>query len=67
MSGPEQQLQRSSSQLAESIAELTETLNSLKRRKKDFNSEINARIKDLECQIECENEQWRRMKEKEGL
>lgn len=67
MSGPEQQLQRSSSQLAESIAELTETLNSLKRRKKDFNSEINARIKELECQIECENEQWRRMKEKEGL
>lgn len=65
--GPEQQIQRTSAQLAESIAELTGELNELKRRKKAFNSEINERIKDLEDQIDCENEQWKKMKEKEGL
>jgi uncharacterized protein Yka (UPF0111/DUF47 family) len=65
--GPEQQIQRTSAQLAESIAELTGELNELKRRKKAFNAEINERIKDLEDQIDCENEQWKKMKEKEGL
>lgn len=65
--GPEQRIQRTSAQLAESIAELTGELNELKRRKKAFNAEINERIKDLEDQIDCENEQWKKMKEKEGL
>lgn len=59
-----EKLQRTSGELADSIAQATIELNELKRRKKAWNAEINSRIKDLEERIEGENEQWRRMKEK---
>ena len=61
-----EQLQRTSAQLADSIAQLVMELNELKDRKKAFNSDINERIKDLEEQIAGENEQWMVMKAKEG-
>ena len=61
-----EQLQRTSAQLADSIAQLVMELNELKDRKKAFNSDINERIKDLEEQIAGENEQWIVMKAKEG-
>lgn len=61
-----EQLQRTSAQLADSIAQLVMELNELKDRKKSFNSDINERIKDLEEQIAGENEQWMVMKAKEG-
>ena len=61
-----EQLQRTSAQLADSIAQLVMELNELKDRKKAFNSNINERIKDLEEQIAGENEQWMVMKAKEG-
>lgn len=56
-------LQRTSSELADSIAGLTVELNELKRRKKAWNAEINSRIKILEEQIEGENEQWQKLKQ----
>ena len=62
----DEQLQRTSAQLADSIAQLVMELNELKDRKKSFNSDINERIKDLEEQIAGENEQWMVMKAKEG-
>ena len=61
-----EQLQRTSAQLADSIAQLVMELNELKDRKKAFKPDINARIKDLEEQIAGENEQWMVMKAKEG-
>ena len=63
----EEKLQRSSAELAESIAAMTSELNELKRRKRAFNAEINAQIKDLEGMIEAENDQWRKMRANEGL
>lgn len=58
--------QRSSSQLAESITELTGRLNELKRRKRQFNASINEQIRELEEQIEGEQTQWQEMKRKEN-
>ena len=59
-------LQRTSAQLADSIAQLTEELNEVKAAKKAAMADYNERIKDLEKMIKGENEQWRKMKQKEG-
>lgn len=59
-------LQRTSAQLADSIAQLTEELNEVKAAKKAVMADYNERIKDLERMIKEENEQWRKMKQKEG-
>lgn len=59
-------LQRTSAQLADSIAQLTEELNEVKAAKKAAMADYNERIKDLERMIKEENEQWRKMKQKEG-
>lgn len=59
-------LQRTSAQLADSIAQLTEELNEVKAAKKSAMADYNERIKDLERMIKGENEQWRKMKQKEG-
>ncbi len=59
-------LQRTSAQLADSIAQLTEELNEVKAAKKAAMADYNERIKDLERMIKGENEQWRKMKQKEG-
>lgn len=56
--------QRSASQLAESITELTGRLNALKRRKRQFNQDINEQIRELEEQIEGEQTQWQEMKKR---
>jgi flagellar motility protein MotE (MotC chaperone) len=60
----DEKLQRTSGELADSIAQATVELNELKRRKKAWNAEINERIRDLEERIDGENEQWRKLKEK---
>ena len=60
----DEKLQRTSGELADSIAQATVELNELKRRKKTWNAEINERIRDLEERIDGENEQWRKLKEK---
>ena len=60
-------LQRNPRQLADSIAQLTMELKELKDRKKAFLADINPRIKELESLIEMENDQWKRLKEQEGL
>jgi len=59
-------LQRTSAQLADSIAQLTEELNEVKAAKKAAMADYNERIKDLERMIKGENEQWRKMKQKES-
>ena len=59
-------LQRTSAQLADSIAQLTEELNEVKAAKKAAMADYNERIKDLEKMIKGENEQWRKMKQKES-
>ena len=59
-------VQRTSAQLADSIAQLTEELNEVKAAKKAAMADYNERIKDLERMIKGENEQWRKMKQKEG-
>ena len=59
-------LQRTTAQLADSIAQLTEELNEVKAAKKAAMADYNERIKDLERMIKGENEQWRKMKQKEG-
>lgn len=55
-------VQRSPQQLADSMAELTGQLVELRRRKRAFNADINSQIKELEEQIEMENQQWKKMK-----
>ena len=55
-------VQRNPQQLADSMAELTGRLVELKRRKRAFNADINSQIKELEEQIEMENQQWKKMK-----
>ena len=61
-----QPLQRSSAQLADSIAQLTGQLNKLKAEKKALMKDYNDRIKDLEMEIEGEQKQYDLMKAKEG-
>lgn len=61
----EEKLQRTSAELADSIAQLTMELNDLKAEKKAKVAQYNERIKDLEESIRCENEQWQKLKAKE--
>lgn len=61
----EEKLQRTSAELADSIAQLTMELNELKAEKKAKVAQYNERIKDLEESIRCENEQWQKLKAKE--
>jgi len=60
-----QPLQRSSVQLADSIAQLTGRLNKLKAEKKSLVKDYNDRIKDLEAEIDGEQRQYDLMKAKE--
>ena len=60
-----EKLQRTAQELADSIAGLTSELNELKQRKKSWNADINARIKDREELISSENEQWKKLKERD--
>ena len=50
--------QRTAAQLAASIAQLTSELDGLRRQKKEWNREMNARIRDLEECISLETEEW---------
>ena len=60
-------LQRTSAQLADSIAQLTGRLNKLKAEKKALVKDYNDRIKDLELEIEGEQKQYDIMKAKEEI
>lgn len=59
-------LQRTSAQLADSIAQLTGQLNRLKGQKKVQIKVWNEQIKDLEAQIAEEQRQYETMCAKEG-
>lgn len=59
-------VQRTSQQLADSIAELSGMLARLKAEKKAWNQSMNERIKSLQEEIDCEHEQWEKLKQKEG-
>lgn len=59
-------LQRSSAQLADSIAQLTGQLKRLKDQKKAQIKVWNERIKDLENEIDGEQRQYEMMCAKEG-
>ena len=60
-----QPLQRTSAQLADSIAQLTGQLNKLKSEKKALMKDYNDRIKELELEIDGEQRQYDLMKAKE--
>ena len=56
-------LQRTSAQLADSIAQLTGRLNKLKEEKKAKAKSYNESIKELEAEIKGEQEQYQQMRE----
>ena len=60
-------LQRTSAQLADSIAQLTGRLNKLKAEKKALVKDYNDQIKELELEIDGEQKQYDAMKLREGL